>query len=482
MPSSIMEGVANFRFRDSTSAATGNSAARPNATGAITPWFEANAPSDAASNPPQNAGKVVHCGRYSFVPATTAASPAIVAVSGTLPPRSIQAVSANPAIKPASRRTSHEDTAAAPVENTTAPMPHSSQTACCEIDTSCKCKLPCNLAEPAIWTGHIGSVTVSHTAISCLVKVFPAQYIVSLYMTRRSILLLLLAASLQAQPRRDVVSLSSPLTETVYLLGQQDRLSIISDSSVFPEQAVTDRHANKFKVVSFGRPDLAQVEAAHPSLILTSTSFQRPIADALRKKGFKVLHFEPESMEDIFKQTEEIGKALGQGERAAEITRWQRADLALIAEQSANLPKVRVYMEINHNGPWTSGGKSVENEIIRLAGGENVFADGPPGAFQTTNAEVVKRNPDIILSPIWLDAHVGGMDGITTLVEISTRPGYADTTAVKNGRVLYYDSALLKQQGPREILAARKLAYLLHPDVFPNPAGTIPWELGRVRQ
>ena len=60
-------------------------------------------------------------------------------------------------------------------------------------------------------------------------------------MTRRFILLLLLTASLWAQ--RDVVSLSSPLTETAYLLGQQDRLAIVSDSSVFPEQVVADRTA-----------------------------------------------------------------------------------------------------------------------------------------------------------------------------------------------------------------------------------------------
>jgi ABC-type Fe3+-hydroxamate transport system substrate-binding protein len=99
----------------------------------------------------------------------------------------------------------------------------------------------------------------------------------------------------------------------------------------------------------------------------------------------------------------------------------------------------------------------------------------------TNNAEVVRRNPDIILSPIWLDAKMGGIDGITTLVEIMTRTGYAETTAVKNGRVLYFDSALFKQQGPREVLAVRKLAYLLHPEVFENPEGTIPWELGRVR-
>lgn len=299
-------------------------------------------------------------------------------------------------------------------------------------------------------------------------------------MTRRCLFALLLAAaSLWAQ--KDVVSLSAPLTETVYLLGAQARLAAASDTSVFPEQAVRDREAGKFLVLTFGRTDAAAVEALHPKLILTSTSFQRELAAQLRAKGYTVLHFEPESIEDILKQTESIGDALGQGRKARSITAGMRREIREIAAKSANLPRVRVYMEINHEGPWTSGGKSTENETIRLAGGENIFADRPIGVFVTSNAEIVRRNPEIILSPIWLNAHVGGIDGIAMLAGIAARPGYSETAAVQNSRVLYYDSALMKHQGPRAILAIRKLAYLLHPEAFENPPGTIPWELGRVR-
>jgi iron complex transport system substrate-binding protein len=299
-------------------------------------------------------------------------------------------------------------------------------------------------------------------------------------MIRRLSLLLWIAGSLWAQ--KDVISLSTPLTETIYLLGQQGRLAAVSDTSVFPEAVVEDRKTGKVATVAFMNPDMAAVDAIHPSLILTSTSFQRPLAERLRARGYKVLHFEPESIPDIMRQIEQIGEALGKAHEAAAITQAMREELAAIERKSAALPKVRVYMEINHVGPWTAGAKSPENELIRLAGGVNVFGDKEDGVFATSNAEVVRRNPDIILSPIWLDAKVGGIDGITTLVEIMTRPGYAQTTAVKNGRVLYFDSALFKQQGPREVLAVRKLAYLLHPDVFENPPGTIPWELGRVRQ
>jgi iron complex transport system substrate-binding protein len=138
-------------------------------------------------------------------------------------------------------------------------------------------------------------------------------------------------------------------------------------------------------------------------------------------------------------------------------------------------------MEINHEGPWTVGSVSPVNDIINAAGGENIFADEKQGTFATTDEEIVRRNPEIILSPIWLDAKVGGIDGIIPLAQIVMRPGYAGTNAVRNSRVLYYDSALLKHEGPRQILAIRKLAHILHPDVFADPPGTIPWELGRVK-
>lgn len=280
----------------------------------------------------------------------------------------------------------------------------------------------------------------------------------------------------------NVVSLSAPLTETVYLLREQARLAAVSDTSLFPDIAAADQRAGKVRVLSFSKPDRSVIDTLHPVLILTSTAFQRPLAAQLRQQGYTVLHFEPSSIEDVFRQTEKIGDALGKGREALRITTDMRRELAEIAAKSAKLPRVRVYMEINHMGPWTSGGDSPENEMIRMAGGENIFGDRHEGVFVTTNQEIVTRDPEVILSPIWLNAKVGGLDGITTLAEILSRPGYSQTKAVANSRVLYYDSALLKHQGPREILAIRKLAYLLHPDVFENPAGTIPWELGRVRQ
>jgi iron complex transport system substrate-binding protein len=287
---------------------------------------------------------------------------------------------------------------------------------------------------------------------------------------------------LLAQPLR-VVSLSSPLAETMYSLGAQDNLVGVTDVCVFPEQIMADRNSGKIKVIGgFAQPDMATLEALHPTLILTSTTFQTGLADSLRKKGYRVLYFDPHSLSDIFKQIEEIGQAVGKQKEAERLTGDMRKELGSITRMSSNLPRVKVYVELNHEGPWTSGSASPLEDTIIAAGGQNIFADHREGAFVTTNEEIIRRNPEVILSPIWLNAKVGGIDGIIPLAWIFSRPGYNATSAVQNSRVLYYDSALFKHEGPRQVLAIRKLAHLLHPEVFADPPATIPWELGRIRQ
>jgi ABC-type Fe3+-hydroxamate transport system substrate-binding protein len=288
------------------------------------------------------------------------------------------------------------------------------------------------------------------------------------------------AAYLAGAPR--IASLSSPQTETVYALGAGAEIVGVTDVCEYPEQVLRDRAAGRVRVLGgFSNPDLTQVDALHPDLILTGTGFQKALAEQLRKKGYHVLHFEPHSLEDVFQGIEEIGAAVGKAKAAMDLTRRYRQDLTEIVGRNRAAPKVRVYLEVNHEGPWTVGHDSPLNDLIRYAGGANIFEDSPEGVFVTTHREIIERNPDIILSPIWIGAKVGGIDGIIPLAQIFARPGYDRTNAVRNSRVLYYDSALLKHEGPRQILAIRKLAWLLHPDLFPNPPETIPWELGRIR-
>lgn len=279
-----------------------------------------------------------------------------------------------------------------------------------------------------------------------------------------------------------IVSCSSTMTEIVYELGGGEQVIGATSFCFFPEQVIADKKSGRVAVVGdFIHIDYKAVDALKPDIILTDTNMQRHHADTLRALGYHVLHFEPKRLDDVLASIQEIGKAIGREENAAKMVQDMRQEFAAISRVSETLPKISVYMEINHMGPWTFGSDSPLQDLIEIAGGKNVFGDSATGVFMTNNATVVERNPDIILSPIWLNAESGGWKGITPLHEIYTRPGYSETNAVKRSRVLYYDSALMKHFGPRQVLATKKLAYLLHPENFSNPSETIPWELGWIK-
>ncbi len=296
-------------------------------------------------------------------------------------------------------------------------------------------------------------------------------------------LFLLSSTILYTQPK--IVSLSSTRTEIVYALGAEDQLLGVTTFCVFPEKVLSDLALGKVKIVSdFNTIDMEMIDSLRPDIILTDTGFQRKRAQELREIGYNVLHFEPKSLDDVFNDIIEIGNAIGKSDIAREIVDGYLEEIDEIREVSSTLPPVRVYMEINHNGPWAVGNDSPLEDIITIAGGINIFSDVEEGVFITSHEDIVERNPEVILSPIWIDAEldIEGYKGITNILEISSRPGYHTTDAVLNGRVLYYDSALLKHEGPRQVLAIRKLAYILHPGIFPNPPGTIPWELGNINE
>jgi iron complex transport system substrate-binding protein len=295
------------------------------------------------------------------------------------------------------------------------------------------------------------------------------------------ILVFSLAACSQGE-KPSIVSCSSTMTEIIYEMGAGNQVLGATSFCFFPEQVMKDKEAGRVKVVGdFININFARIDSIGPDLIFTDTNMQRKIADSLRAMGYTVYHFEPNRLEDVYACILKIGEVTNNAKSAHDMVDHMKAGMDKIRAVSSKLEPVRVYMEINHMGPWTFGSESPLHDMIRAAGGVNVFGDTTVGVFRTSNDKVVEKNPDIILSPIWLDAELGGWKGITPLREIYTRPGYDETDAVTRSRVLYYDSALMKHFGPRQVVATQKLAYLLHPEYFESPEGTIPWELGWIK-
>lgn len=301
--------------------------------------------------------------------------------------------------------------------------------------------------------------------------------------------------SANAADKQRIICLAPSCVEVIYALGMQDSLAGWSQYTDYPPEvtytrgwvpyyeyqfvSVEDELSKEVAVVSgFIDYNREVVDALDPTLIIATESIQKGMADELAAAGYNVLYHNPTTLDEVFQSIIEIGTATGTENKAKKLVKGYYAEIEEIKAITKDLPKISVYLEISHYGPWATGSGSPMDQIIEIAGGENIFADIPYSAFETTNAEIVTRNPDVIMTPLWPKA---GPYEVTTVSEIVMREGYQSIIAVMNDRVYHYDSSLLKRPGPRQVTAIRKLAYLLHPYYFKNPENSVsPWELGKI--
>ncbi|NHZ84390.1 MAG: ABC transporter substrate-binding protein [Planctomycetia bacterium] len=310
------------------------------------------------------------------------------------------------------------------------------------------------------------------------------------------LILFIFNISCSTNQNQRIISLSPSHTEVLYALGLQEQIVGWTKYCNYPPEiqetggwlpydeyefkSIQDELYNKDVAVvsAFTTVNYELIDSLKPTLILAVHKMQFTIAQKLREKGYNVLYFNPETLEDVFELIQQVGDATGKTRRAKKLITGYKSEINVIKSITTNLPKVKVYFEINHKGPWALGSGSPMDQILDIAGGENIFHDIRSEAFKAELNDIVERNPDVIFTPLWPHA---GRNEVTTVKEIVNRPGFDKINAVMNDRVYHYDSSLLKKPGPRQVTAIKKIAHLLHPYYFDNPENSVdPWELGKI--
>ena len=94
-------------------------------------------------------------------------------------------------------------------------------------------------------------------------------------------------------PRR-IVCLTEETTETLYLLGEQDRVVGVSGFTCRPKDA-----RQKPKVSAFTSAKIDKIVELRPDLVLGFSNLQAKIAEELIRAGINVLVFNQRSVEEI---------------------------------------------------------------------------------------------------------------------------------------------------------------------------------------
>src|SRR5471032_2035686 len=117
-----------------------------------------------------------------------------------------------------------------------------------------------------------------------------------------------------------IVCLTEETTETLYLLGQGDRIVGVSGYTVRPPEARL-----KPKVSAFINAKFEKIEALKPDLVLAFSDLQADLAAELVRRGMNVVVFNQRSVGEILQMIAMLGGLIGcqqEAERLAERLTW----------------------------------------------------------------------------------------------------------------------------------------------------------------
>lgn len=243
---------------------------------------------------------------------------------------------------------------------------------------------------------------------------------------------------MEAQLPCRIVCLTEETTETLYRIGEADRIVGISGFTVRPPQA----RKEKPRVSAFTSARIDRILALSPDLVLGFSDLQADIAQELIRAGVSVMVFNQRSVSGILDMMKTLGAMVGASESAQVLIDECRANLEH-ARARARTPHPRVYFE-EWDTPQISAIRWV-SELIEAAGGEDIFpelAQCPDGKSRiiADPEEVVRRRPDII---------IGSWCGKKFRPEkVAARPGWSAIPAVRNNALYEIKSAEILQPGP----------------------------------
>lgn len=264
--------------------------------------------------------------------------------------------------------------------------------------------------------------------------------------------------TLESEPQT-IVSLAPSNTEILFALGLGEK--IIGDTTYcyYPEEAI-----NKTKIGGYSTISIEKITTLNPDVIFGNGLNGEENINHLRQLGFKVIVIDQNTISDVYKAIETIGKTCGKEKEAS----------ALITEMKNKISEITAKVDTVENKPtvmhamsvdpyWISGRNTFQDELIALAGGKNAFSD-VDGWGTVTLEKLITTSPDIILTDPGADM---GTVGDNTLMQAFFKDSrLSSITAVKNNDVYVMDADIFDRGGPRLTEALEQVAKIIHPEIF----------------
>ncbi|TVY04360.1 ABC transporter substrate-binding protein [Cohnella terricola] len=246
-----------------------------------------------------------------------------------------------------------------------------------------------------------------------------------------------------------IVTIAPSETEVLFAIGAGSKVVGVDQYSDYPEEAksidkVGDMNTNTEALL-----------ALKPDVVFAHSGMQTKVIEQLRNLNVKVYASNPKNLDQVMEKIETVGKIMNVQEGAAQVTGTMKDELKQVTDALQGVTPKKVYMEFSPG--WTVGTGEYMDEILTLAGGDNVSKE-KSGWFEVDPEKVIKENPEVILYAK-NDAYELGI-----LQAIQERPGFEKIDAVKNNQLFAVDDNSISRVGPRLTKVLYDMAKAIHPD------------------
>lgn len=258
-----------------------------------------------------------------------------------------------------------------------------------------------------------------------------------------------------------LISICPSNTELCEYLGLSSSLVAVDDYSDWPQSILAlPRVGGDLSI------DMNKVQALKPDLVLASLSvpgMERNIEE-LKARNIPHIILNPNSLNEIANDLVILGNETNKSKEAKVLVEKFNKFIQLYKDTAAQInDKPRIYWEWWPKPVFSPGGLNWLTEISALAGATNIFADKPIANVQSDWQEVQSKDPEHICM-VW----VGVKENKMKKQHVIQRDGWSTISAVKANNVHILEEDLFCRPSPRILLGLQKLAYLLHPDNYPE--------------
>ena len=259
-------------------------------------------------------------------------------------------------------------------------------------------------------------------------------------------------------PQR-IVSLAPSITETLYLLGLEERVVGVSFFCDKPPEV-----SKKPRVGAYLNVNYSLLEKLKPDLILVTTGAQRERIAELESRGYVVYPIPlPVTVYGILDSVVVTGIVVGEAERARSLA---SSLLDKLVALRGVMKGVRMYYEIDLGGPVSVGAHSYIGDAFKFMGASHVFETRrEPYVINPDPADIIAYDPDVIV----YEQKLGENATLESVRRRFEARGLGSLRALREGRVVIMEYDSLAHYGPSFFDAAKTLAERARSTLGPRP-------------